>query len=237
MIAKLRRRRKSDTELWPSGVVDTGEPGVTHCRFGRIRILLFATSRIMTIQAHDGLESTLVEQARAGDAQARSQVLTILQPLLRAYFIKRIGPRTDVDDLVQNTLLRIHNGLVDLKDVHRLKAFAMKAALFELQDLYRGRYGPKERLYDPETPPEPGTGRIPDGLGMDLERAMARLTPRARQIVVLREYGYRYEEIAQMIGSTEAAVKMQVKRAFAKMRNALVSLVVSLYAAWYLLAG
>lgn len=184
--------------------------------------------------AYDGLKRTLVEQARAGDERARTRVLTTLEPLLRAYFVKRIGPRPDVDDLVQNTLLRIHHGLSDLKDAGRLKAFAMKAALFELQDLYRGRYGPKERLYDPDAPPEPGTGPIPDGLALDLERALARLTPRARRIIELRQYGYRYEEIARMIGSTEAAIKMQVKRAFARMRDALVSLA-ALLALWPLL--
>ena len=37
----------------------------------------------------------------------------------------------------------------------------------------------------------------------------------------LREYGYRYEEIANIVGSTEAAIKMQVKRAFEKMRDML----------------
>jgi RNA polymerase sigma-70 factor (ECF subfamily) len=37
----------------------------------------------------------------------------------------------------------------------------------------------------------------------------------------LREYGYIYREIAQMLDTTEAAVKMQVKRAFEKMRDAL----------------
>jgi RNA polymerase sigma-70 factor (ECF subfamily) len=37
----------------------------------------------------------------------------------------------------------------------------------------------------------------------------------------LREYGYLYREIAQMLDTTEAAVKMQVKRAFEKMKDAL----------------
>jgi RNA polymerase sigma-70 factor (ECF subfamily) len=180
-----------------------------------------------------GFDSTLVEQAQAGDGAAREQLLVNLEPLLRAFFIKRIGYQSAVDDLVQNTLLRVHGGLEALKDPSRLKAFAMKAALFELHDLYRGRYSPKERLYDPDRPPESlGEGNTA-GAAFDVERALSLLTPRARRILELREYGYRYQEIAEMIGTSEAAIKMQVKRAFEKMRNVLTSvvLVIALYGA------
>lgn len=166
----------------------------------------------------------LVERARSGDERARAALLSTLQPALRAFFIQRIGLKPEVDDLVQNTLLRVHSSLGDLKQPDRLKGFAMKAALFELQDLYRGRYGPKEHLYDPETPPE-GNNHHSDstaGLKMDVEKALNTLSPKARRIVELREYGYRYEEIAEMLGSTEAAIKMQVKRAFEKLRSVLV---------------
>ncbi len=52
---------------------------------------------------------------------------------------------------------------------------------------------------------------------MDIESALAEFSPRARKIIELREIGYRYEEIADMIGRTEAAVRMQVKRAFEKL--------------------
>ncbi len=168
-----------------------------------------------------GFDTALVEQAQAGNEAAREQIFVTLQPILRAFFIKRIGFKTEVDDLVQNTMLRVHGGLTDLKDSSRLKAFAMKAALFELQDLYRGRYGPKESLYDPEIPPERSEMSNAAGIEVDVERALSSLTPKARQILELREYGYRYQEIAEMIETTEAAVKMQVKRAFERMRSVL----------------
>ncbi len=175
-----------------------------------------------------GFDIDLVERAQAGDDQAREQLLSSLQPVLRAFFIKRIGLKPTVDDLIQNTLLRVHGGLTALKDPNRLKAFAMKAALFELHDLYRGRYGPKEALYDPEHPPERAErDDASAGIVVDLERALSILTPHARRILELREYGYRYQEIAEMVGTSEAAIKMQVKRAFEKMRNVLTAVVVA----------
>jgi len=162
-----------------------------------------------------------VRAAQNGDDQARSDLLTRLEPILRGYFIKRIGKVADVDDLVQNTLVRVHEGLAALEKPGSLKAFAMKAALFELQDFYRGRYDMKEHLYDPDLPPDRTTDPDDGTARVDLEKAMEVLTPKARRIIELREYGYRYREIAQMIDTTEAAIKMQVKRAFDKMRDAL----------------
>ncbi len=167
-------------------------------------------------------------KAQRGDEQARAELLRLLEPPLRGFFVRRVGQRAEVDDLVQNTLLRVHNGLADLKDPARVKAFAMKGALYELQDFYRGRYGVKEHLYDPEHPPESKHDGGSPGAAIDLERALATLSPRARRIIELREYGYHYEEIAEMIGSTEAAIKMQVKRAFERLREVLVALVVLL---------
>ncbi len=162
-----------------------------------------------------------VKQAKQGDDVALSRLLAALESPMRAFFISRIGRRPDVDDLVQNALLRVHRGFEDLKDDTRLKAFAMKGALYELQDFYRGRYTPKEALFDIHDAPEISDEQGPAGAGLDVEKALSSLSDKARQIIELREYGYKYEEIAEMVGSTEAAIKMQVKRAFDRMRDAL----------------
>ena len=179
------------------------------------------------MSSRKGFHPDLVERARTGDERAQEEIMTRLQPMLRVYFTKRLGRKPVVDDLVQNTLIRVHTGLPDLNDPERLKAFSMKAALFELQDLYRGRYGPKEYIIDPDHRPvqtaDPGA---PPGSALDVERALETLTPHARRIIELRELGYKYREIAEMVDSTEAAVKMQVKRAFDKMRDALVTVLV-----------
>ncbi|MEM1125292.1 MAG: sigma-70 family RNA polymerase sigma factor [Bacteroidota bacterium] len=171
-----------------------------------------------------GLDPDVVARAQAGGDAERTQVLAFLEPILRAFFIKRVGRKPEVDDLVQNALLRVHTSLADLNDPARLKAFAMKAALFEVQDLYRGRYHAKETFFEPGHLPERSAEGPNLGARLDLERALAVLSPKARRIMELREYGYRYEEIARTIGSTEAAIKMQVKRALERMRAALASL-------------
>ena len=168
----------------------------------------------------------LVERAKTGDEGALSALLTRLESPIRAFFISRIGHKIDVDDLVQNTLLRVHRGLSDLKDNSRLKAFAMKGALYELQDFYRGRYTPKEALFDAHEPPDVVSHDSHPEDKLDVEHALSSLSPKAREIIELREYGYKYEEIAEMVGSTEAAIKMQVKRAFERMKDTLSAFII-----------
>jgi len=79
----------------------------------------------------------------------------------------------------------------------------------------------KERLYDPDLPLNRTTDADDGSDRVDVETALEQLSPKARRIIELREYGYKYREIAQMIDTTEAAIKMQVKRAFDKMRDAI----------------
>ncbi len=176
----------------------------------------------------DPLDPAAVLRAQAGDEAAHARLLAALDPVLRRFFLSRLGGRPDVDDLVQNTLVRVHTSLGALHNPARLKAFAMKAAVFELQDFYRGRYSGREHLYDPDRPPHDPAGTPAAGLRVDLDRALAVLTPKARRILELREMGYPYKDIAEMVDTTEAAVKMQVKRAFERLRSVLTALLVAL---------
>lgn len=143
-----------------------------------------------------------------------------LEPVVRGFFRRRIGDHAELDDLVQNTLIRLFRGIAEIKDVERVRAFTLKAALFELQDLFRGRYGSRESTVTSDLP-EPATRPMRTGLSIDIDRALSGLTPKARRIIELKALGYRYEEIASMVETTEAAVKMQVKRALEKMRSIL----------------
>jgi RNA polymerase sigma-70 factor, ECF subfamily len=83
----------------------------------------------------------------------------------------------------------VHTSLDALQRPDRLKAFAMKAAVFELQDFYRGRYSPRETAFDPDLPTPGVTSPEPAAARIDVERALEILTPKARRIIELREMG------------------------------------------------
>ena len=170
--------------------------------------------------AHSKFDPRLVRRAQDGDGLAREVLLGRLAQVFKNYFRAKVGNQAIVDDLMQCALIRVHSGLSALKHPDRFKAFAMKAALFELHDYYRGRHSPKEQTYDTQIlseKAEAASDRFASTL--DIERVLSVLTPHARRILELREYGYKYKEIANILGTTETAVKMQVKRAFEKMRN------------------
>lgn len=175
---------------------------------------------------------SLVAKARDGDREARSRVVEILRPVLVGFFRSRLSSADPVEDLVQNSLLRVLRGFDELNDARAMKAFAMKAALFELQDHYRGRYAMRESALDESM--EIAADRAPEGLALDLDAALASLPEKARTILELKAMGYRYEEIAGMLGTTEAAVKMQVKRGIERLRA---FLGVPAWVAWFLLRG
>ncbi len=162
----------------------------------------------------------LVLKAQGGDRAAESALLSTLEPVVRGFFIRRVGHHAELDDLVQNTLLRVFRGVNEIKDGARVRGFALKAALFELQDLYRGRYGSRESTFTVDMA-EPSVRPESQGLGIDIERALDSLNPKTRRIIELKSLGYKYGEIASTIGTTEAAVKMQVKRALKRLRKVL----------------
>ncbi|MBT8400115.1 MAG: RNA polymerase sigma factor [Rhodothermia bacterium] len=164
-----------------------------------------------------------VASSLLGDEAARNSLMAYLEPIMRSFFISRIGSRVDVDDLVQNSLIRVFQSLGDVREPSSLKSFAMKGALYELHDYYRGRYRGKELTASDDLPDVVITSS--EATAIDVARALESLSPHARRIIELREYGFRYAEIAEMVDSTEAAIKMQVKRAFERMKDLLVSLV------------
>jgi RNA polymerase sigma-70 factor (ECF subfamily) len=58
---------------------------------------------------------------------------------------------------------------------------------------------------------------------MDLERAIALLPRGAKEVLILHDVeGYRYREIAEMVGTAEGTVKSQLNRARRLVREALV---------------
>jgi len=67
-----------------------------------------------------------------------------------------------------------------------------------------------------------GPSRISPDKTVDLERAIAALPPRARQVLVLFDvHGYTHEETSKLLGITTGASKSQLNRARRLIREAL----------------
>jgi RNA polymerase sigma-70 factor, ECF subfamily len=70
--------------------------------------------------------------------------------------------------------------------------------------------------------PEVGVAAVPAGLALDLDRAIEKLPPGARQVFVLHDVeGFRHEEIGKFLGLSAGTSKGQLHRARKLLREAL----------------
>jgi RNA polymerase sigma-70 factor, ECF subfamily len=158
----------------------------------------------------------LLVQALGGDTVAYHAFLKALSAHLRAYFRKRLFQRLDdVEDLVQETLLAVHNQRHTYRTDQPLTAWVHAIARYKFIDLLRARAS-REALTDP----------LDDELEMfaasdtdaaeakkDLNQLLAGLPDRQRlPIVHVKLEGLSVVEAAQLTGMSESAIKIGVHR-------------------------
>ena len=158
----------------------------------------------------------LLVQGLNGDAAAYHQFLKTLSAHLRAYFRKRLFQRTDaVEDLVQETLLAVHNQRHTYRTDQPLTPWAHAIARYKLVDLLRSR-ATREALTDPlDDALEIFAASDTDAADAkkDLDKLLAGLPDRQRlPIVHVKLEGLSVVEAAQRTGMSESAIKIGVHR-------------------------
>lgn len=135
------------------------------------------------------------------------------------------GGRGDAEELVQEAFARAWEHRRELRSPLHLKRWLRRVTVnLWINEVRRNQHGDRRPdRAEPEaadavapTPPRPA------GLRLDLERALATLTPRLRAVVVLFDlYGLRHEEIAEAMEMTPGASKVQLHRARTRLREML----------------
>lgn len=151
-----------------------------------------------------------------GDAPAYHRFLKDLSAYLRAYFRKRLFQRPDdVEDLVQETLLAVHNQRHTYRHDQPLTAWVHAIARYKLVDLLRAQSS-REALTDPlddELELFAASDTEAADAKKDLGRLLATLPDRQRlPIVHVKLEGLSVVEAAQRTGMSESAVKIGVHR-------------------------
>lgn len=167
----------------------------------------------------DATEERLRKQfmaALAGDPVAYQQFLSALSSHLRAFFRKRMAQLPDdVEDVVQDSLLAIHNNRHTYRPEQPLTAWVHTIARYKLIDLLRAR-SRRELLNDP----------LDDDLEIfaksdteaaeasrDLAVILQALPERQRRaLVMIKVEGASVAETALATGMSEASVKVGVHR-------------------------
>jgi len=170
-------------------------------------------------------DRALVQAAAGGDMAAFEALYRRHAPRVHGVVARLVGfDRARAEDLAQETFVRAWQALPGYRFesafptwLHRL---AVNTALMDLRARRSRVQGDgDEALEYVGTPDSAGLGTA---LGMDLERAVAALPPRARAVLVLYDVeGWKHGEIAEALGMAIGSSKAQLHRARALLRERL----------------
>lgn len=181
----------------------------------------------------DGLDlrlGTLMAAAQVGDKQAYASLLADCEPIIRRA-ARRVGATGDlVDDIVQDTLLTLHNARQTYDPSRSFSAWLGVIAKRRAIDALRrtGRQARRE-VHAPvayetyaDQEADASTGWREAARALDLERAVAALTPSQRQAVDhVALQGQSLSDAALATGKTTGALKVNFHRALATLRGRL----------------
>ena len=139
--------------------------------------------------------------------------------LLFTVAYEMLGSAADAEDVLQETWLRWSD--VDLSSVRDQRAYltqiATRQALTRLRALsrrkesYVGPWLPEPLLTSPDVAEDI---ELADSVSMAMLLVLETLTPTERAVFVLREvFGFEYDEIAESVGKSQAAVRQITHRA------------------------
>ncbi len=158
----------------------------------------------------------LMVRGLAGDSAAYHAFLKELGAHLRAFLRKRLARLPDdVEDLVQETLLAVHNQRHTYETDQPLTAWVHAIARYKLVDLMRRRAG-REAMNDP-LDDELAVFASSDTEATDARRDLAKLLERLPErqrlpIQYMKLEGLSVIEAARATGMSESAVKVGVHR-------------------------
>lgn len=170
-----------------------------------------------TLEAREHRLRDLMVAAQRGDAAAYADFLRELASLLRGFFRRRLTQLPDeVEDLVQETLLAVHNKRHTYEPQQPVTAWLHAIARYKLIDLLRARSG-REALHEPLDDEHAAlvTDAEPAALEArrDLAVLLAELPDKQRlPIQYVKIEGLSVAQTAQRTGLSESAVKVGVHR-------------------------
>ena len=169
-------------------------------------------------------DAELMLEVAEGSEEAFAELIRRHQDSLLNFFL-RMGAHYYAEDLVQETFLRVFRWRKRYRPTARFRTFLYVVARHVWVDNCR-RLFRRERLTrllrtDAEIEEGNPSGRAP-GSALDVDAALARLSPKLREVLVLNIYqGLRYREIAEILGVPLGTVKSRINLALNAMRELL----------------
>ena len=166
----------------------------------------------------------LVSRAQDGDARAFEAVYRQTSDRIYGLCLRMAGNADEAVELVQDVFVRAWERLGSFRGESLFTTWLHRLAVnLVLQGRRsKGRRRAREVVdADLERYGRVAVQAMP-GTRVDLERAIAGLPTKAREVLVLRDVeGYKYDEIARMTGVSLGTVKAQIHRARGLVKEAL----------------
>lgn len=160
---------------------------------------------------------TLFLAGMDGDAHAYRSFLQALGGVLRAFLRKRLHDKPhDVEDLVQEILIAVHNGRHTYLPTQPLTAWMYAIARYKMADFLRSRYRHEawtEPLDEDAHDLFAASDDEASHARRDVDQLLAQLPDRHRlPILHVKLQGLSVAETAQLTGLSESAIKVGIHR-------------------------
>jgi len=166
-----------------------------------------------------------LDAARAGDTAARSALFERVAPGTLAIIRRLVVQRALADDLLQDTLIAMFEHLDDYRGEAPFGAWVRSIAVSRClmafrSPWHRARVTLESWTEESWAAPAESEARTSDLI--DLDRALAQLSPMTRAVVWLYDVeGWTHEEIAKAFDRTLSFSKSQLARGHARLRDVL----------------
>jgi RNA polymerase sigma-70 factor, ECF subfamily len=163
---------------------------------------------------------TLMARYQAGDFAAVTALVEAIGPQLHRFFMGQSASRSDADDLLQETWLRIHRVRHTYRPSEPVLPWFYAIARHTRIDHYRRSSRTTARESRLEDLPDPAAAfPVEEPPADDLETLLAPLSESQREVIrMMKVAGLSLEEVARATSCSVGSVKQKVHRAYKILR-------------------
>lgn len=200
---------------------------MNRCREGRV--LLYKSSLTqrcspMVLESIDNVvplqtdDAAIVRGVLSGDARAQRELIRRYGRLMASVILNILGPRNDLDDILQDALLIVFRDLHKLREAGALKKWLVMIAVSRARNQLRSeRHKWWLTFRAPEDLPERATIPEQDDAMRAVYEALEKMKPDRRTVFALRYVSQMtIPEIAQALDVSESTAKRRIKDARAR---------------------
>lgn len=160
-------------------------------------------------------DTLLLERFRAGDEQSFEQLFERHYDLVYGVLFRLTGTRAEAEDLAQDVFLKLYRQPIRHASnvAGWLYRVAVNTGYNALRANQRRYWREQATALDQPKPDSPESLAARREEQQQVRAALAKLKPRSAKLLILRESGFSYDELAGMIGVSPTSVGTLLARA------------------------